>query len=184
MIRGLFASPETRRGTSVRRVLLTCVFILVLMFQVFGAIGLRINTSPSLPIGLYITTSDPTANLVEFCPTEPSAHLAIIRGYREAGNCPDGAAPLLKPLIAHDGDFVETSSQGISVNGRLIPNTAPASVDSKGRSLAPWPAGGALAKPGTLWVASSYNSRSFDSRYFGPVDQRLIRDRLRPLLTR
>jgi hypothetical protein len=107
MIRGLFASPETRRGTSVRRVLLTCVFILVLMFQVFGAIGLRINTSPSLPIGLYITTSDPTANLVEFCPTEPSAHLAIIRGYREAGNCPDGAAPLLKPLIAHDGDFVD-----------------------------------------------------------------------------
>jgi conjugative transfer signal peptidase TraF len=184
MIRGLFANPETSCGTAVRRILPTCVFVLVLMFQVFGAIGLRINTSPSLPIGLYVTTSDPTATLVEFCPPEPSAHLAIIRGYREAGNCPDGAAPLLKPLIAHDGDLVETSSQGISVNGRLIPNTAPTPIDSKGRSLTPWPAGSAVARPGTLWVASSHSSRSFDSRYFGPVDQRLVRDRLRPLLTR
>jgi type IV secretory pathway protease TraF len=34
-----------------------------------------------------------------------------------------------------------------------------------------------------VWVASSYNGRSFDSRYFGPVDAVTIRNHVRPLLT-
>jgi conjugative transfer signal peptidase TraF len=184
VIRGRFSNPVSSCGTRALRILLACVIMLVLMFQLFGSVGFRINTSPSLPMGFYMTTSDPAANLVEFCPPEPYARLAIIRGYRAGGNCQDGAAPLLKPLIAEAGDLVETSSRGIAVNGKLIANTAPASVDSKGRPLVPWSAGRTMVKPGTFWAASSYNSRSFDSRYFGPVDQRLIRDRLRPLLTR
>ena len=43
------------------------------------------------------------ANLVEFCPAEPFADLAIERGYRDAGICRDGAAPLLKPVVAIRG---------------------------------------------------------------------------------
>ena len=56
----------------------------------FDVAGLRLNTSPSLPVGLYITTADPAAVLVEFCPAPPFAGLARDRRYRSAGNCKDG----------------------------------------------------------------------------------------------
>jgi conjugative transfer signal peptidase TraF len=171
MIRGPFNS------------LLSCLCIMVLTFQIFGFVGLRINTSPSLPIGIYIKTSDPTADLVEFCPAEPYAHFAIVRGYRDAGNCDDGGAPFLKPVIAQSGDLVEVSPGGISVNGKLIRNTAPISADSKGRPLVAWPAGRSVVPTDSIWVASSFHPKSFDSRYFGPVPASTIRDYLRPIIT-
>src|SRR5580658_8637151 len=110
-------------------------------FAVCGLIGLRINSSPSLPIGLYLTSSGDRANLVEFCPAEPFAGLAIERGYRDAGVCRDGAAPLLKPVVATSGDVVEYSGHGIRVNGKLLKNTAPIPMDTRGRALTPWPFG-------------------------------------------
>lgn len=64
------------------------------IWVVFHSAGIRVNTSPSLPIGLYRTTSDPRAKLVEFCPSEPSAALSVSRGYRARGNCPDGGGTI------------------------------------------------------------------------------------------
>ena len=183
MIRGLFASSRNSRFARAQRILLVCICIMLITFQLWRSFGLRLNTSPSLPVGLYRTTSDPAANLVEFCPAEPFANLAIERGYRSAGNCPDGAAPLLKPVVAKPGDIVEVSARGIVVNGRSIPNTAPIAADTKGRLLLPWPKGRYVVKPGTVWVASSFHVRSFDSRYFGPVSIYAIRDRVTPVLT-
>jgi conjugative transfer signal peptidase TraF len=157
--------------------------VAISLFPICGLIGLRINSSPSLPIGLYVTTDEGGANLAEFCPAEPFGHLAIARDYRDAGNCRDGAAPLLKPVVARPADVVELSDRGIIVNGRILPNTAPITMDTKGRPLSPWPFGRYVVQPGTVWVASSFNSRSFDSRYFGPVQISAIRHYLRPLLT-
>ena len=183
MIRGLFADPHTSRSACAKRIAIVCVGAVVAIAQLCDSFGLRINTSPSLPVGLYVTTADPNASLVEFCPAEPYAQLAIVRGYRSAGNCPDGAAPLLKPVVAKSGDVVDVSQAGIVVNGKRIPNTAPVGADTRGRQLVPWPSGRYLVKPGDIWVASSFNRRSFDSRYFGPVPTIAIRDRLRPLIT-
>jgi conjugative transfer signal peptidase TraF len=159
------------------------VCLLAAIFQFFGAAGLRINTSPSLPMGLYVVSRDLAANLVEFCPAEPFASLSTIRGWRSAGSCPDGAAPLLKPVVARAGDVVEMSARGIAVNGRLLPNTAPLTRDSKGRQLRSWTFGRYTVGRNAVWVASSHNGQSFDSRYFGPVPVAAIRDHLRPLLT-
>jgi conjugative transfer signal peptidase TraF len=152
------------------------------MFQLCGLLGVRINTSPSLPVGLYVTARDSAANLVEFCPAEPFATFGIVRGYRHPGNCRDGAAPLLKPIVAKAGDVIELSAAGISVDGVLLRNTAPLSKDTKGRPLEAWPYGRYVVMPETVWVASSYHPRSFDSRYFGPVSTSAIRDRLKALL--
>lgn len=166
-----------------RRAALVGAGVVLLTFQLCATVGLRINTSPSLPIGLYITTADASANMVEFCPAEPFATLAIVRGYRDPGNCRDGAAPLLKPVVAKSGDVVELSARGVSVNGALLPNTSPLSEDTKGRFLERWPFGRYVVAPETVWVASSYHPRSFDSRYFGPVSTAAIRARLKPFLT-
>ena len=50
-----------------------------------------------------------------------SARFAAIRGYRIEGTCPDGATPLMKPVVAGSGDTVDVSADGISVNSRLVP---------------------------------------------------------------
>lgn len=153
-----------------------------LLFWVGSTFGVRLNTSPSLPFGLYRVTADSSAPLIEFCPAEPVASFANARGYRQAGSCPDGGAPLMKPIAARAGDVVEVTAAGVRVNGNLISNSAPRTRDTGGRPLTPWPAGRYTIPPGMVWLASSYHARSFDSRYFGPVPTALIKDHLRPLL--
>lgn len=180
---GLFAKTHGARIALARNLAVTAALVLVGSFQICGFTGARFNTSSSLPVGVYITTTDRGANLVEFCPAEPFASLAITRGYRDTGICRDGAAPLLKPVVASSGDMVELSAGGISVNGLLLPNTAPLLKDSKGRPLKAWPFGRYVVPPFTVWVASSYNPRSFDSRYFGPLSIAAIRCRVKAFLT-
>jgi len=153
------------------------------LFVGFQAAGIRVNASSSLPIGLYIMTSARRASLVEFCPPEPFASFSKGRGYRPSGSCPDDAEPLMKPVVAAQGDIVEVAASGVAVNGRLLPNSSPRSVDTKNRPLPHWPFGKYRVAVGTVWVVSSFNQRSFDSRYFGPIPNICIRSRLLPLLT-
>lgn len=183
MTAGLSDSAEPDRIKVVGQLAIVATVASLATFQSFGLFGLRLNTSSSLPIGVYVVTSGNSSDLVEFCPVEPLAAFSIERGYRDRGSCPDGAAPLLKPVVARSGDAVEFSAAGIAVNGKLLRNTAPLAVDTKGRPLPHWPFGHYVVTPGTVWVASSYLSRSFDSRYFGPVPITSIREHLRPLLT-
>src|SRR4051812_31081668 len=145
--------------------------------------GIRVNASASLPIGLYRITSDQSAKLIEFCPAEPFGSLSASRAYREKGNCPDGAETLMKPIVAVAGDVVTISVRGVMVNGRLLANSAPLKVDTKNRTLKHWPFGEYRVLAGTVWVISSYNARSFDSRYFGPIAVSSIRSHSTPLLT-
>ena len=42
-------------------------------FFLLGAAGVRINSSPSLPLGFYTETSDKGARLIEFCPPDRTA---------------------------------------------------------------------------------------------------------------
>jgi conjugative transfer signal peptidase TraF len=153
-------------------------------FTALGLAGLRINTTNSVPLGIYLITSDPSAPLVEFCPEGDFSVLSASRGYRPPGPCPDGAAPLLKPVIANPGDTVAVVDEGIRVNGSLLPNTVPQRIDTAGRPLTAWPQGVYAVAPATLWVVSTYHPNSFDSRYFGPIPVRLIRHRLRSLWVR
>ncbi len=166
-----------------RRILCIASVTFAVPFLFVSAAGLRINCSPSLPLGLYVTTMDSHTALIEFCPQEPYGTFAAGRGYRSHGNCPDGAGPLMKPVIASAGDIVEVSERGIAVNGSMLINTAPKVKDSQGRAMKPCPFGQYRVPPGFVWVASSYNPWSFDSRYFGPIPVSIIRDRLKPFLT-
>ena len=148
------------------------------------ALGVRINTSYSLPMGLYIETAAPNAPFVEFCPEGRFAKESASRAYRTRGvACPDGAVPLLKPVVARQGDHVETSAAGILVNGALLAKTAPLINDAESRPLSPWPFGLYIVEPGTIWVASTYNRGSYDSRYMGPIATTQIRRKLRTLWT-
>lgn len=146
---------------------------------VASGFGVRVNLTPSLPMGLYIERAQGT--LVEFCPPGSAAELSAIRGYRGVGVCPDRHAPLLKPVVARQGDHVAIDAQGIRVNGAPLPNTQAYALDHRRRPLTSYPAGDYTVAPNTLWVASTWNDGSFDSRYFGPIKVESVRLTLAPL---
>lgn len=166
-----------------RLALVSAGLLVTVIAGTFHFTGIRVNASASLPIGLYRITSEQRSKLVEFCPAEPFGSLSANRAYRGKGNCPDGAEPLMKPIVAVAGEVVTISGRGVSVSGRLLANSAPLSVDTKNRPLKHWPFGEYRVLAGTVWVISSYNGRSFDSRYFGPIALASIREYLNPFLT-
>ena len=135
-----------------------------------GAIaGVRINiASNSLPPGFYRIVPPGRGSDLLICPTGIAESVSIGRGYRPKGaGCGDGYAPLLKPISARYA--VTVSSAGIGINGRLLSNSKQYAKDALGRPLPQVPAGTYPVLPGTVWVISSYNRFSFDSRYFGPI---------------
>lgn len=180
---GLFDGVQTVSSRSVRRAVGIIAIAFTGPFLIASAVGIRINASTSLPLGLYKETADLHAALIEFCPQEPYASFAAGRGYRSPGNCPDGVTPLMKPIVAEAGDIVDLSERGLTVNGVLLPNTAPRIKDSQNRPMQSWRFGQYRVPRGYVWVASSYNPWSLDSRYFGPIPVSIIRRRLKPFLT-
>ncbi len=121
MTTGLLDRLRETRLSAVRRIAILALGMMFAAFQICGLLGIRVNTSPSLPIGFYRASPDPNANLIEFCPAEPFGSLAASPGYRDQGICRNGGAPLLKPIVAKPGDIVELSDRGIEVNGDFCP---------------------------------------------------------------
>ncbi len=146
-----------------------------------GAFGVRLNVTASLPVGLYLATSNASAALVEFCPAEPFATESRDRNYRPKSiACPDGAAPLVKPIVAKPGDAVLVTESGIAVNGRVFTQSAALQVDGGGRQLKPWPFGTYELAANELWVVSTYRG-SYDSRYMGPIRRSQVKELLMPM---
>ena len=150
------------------------------------AVGLRINESPSLPIGVWrlspLRDQVRRDDVVSFCPSDTVAFReAWPRGYLGTGLCEGGYEPLLKPIAAIEGDRVIRTDQGIRINGRLIANSKRLDHDGSGRPLPGNRVNDVIVAKGEVWVISSYNPLSFDSRYFGPVPVSNIEGLARPL---
>jgi conjugative transfer signal peptidase TraF len=148
--------------------------------------GLRINESPSLPIGIWrVSPLDrelQRGDIVSFCPPDtPTFREARGRGYVGKGLCEGGYEPLLKPVVAIASDRITQTNEGISINGRLIANSKSLNRDGSGRALPSPVASNLVVAGGEVWVISSYNSLSFDSRYFGPVPISGIEGLARPV---
>jgi conjugative transfer signal peptidase TraF len=156
------------------------------VFAVARAAGLRVNATPSMPVGLWMVTAASLSlgrgEIVAVClPDTGPAREAFHRGYIAAGSCPSGTEPLVKPIAAISGDVVAVSAAGIAVNNTPIANTAPLGRDDAGRPLEPVPAGLYRVPPGQLWLLSGHDPRSFDSRYFGAVPIAGVRGTARPI---
>jgi conjugative transfer signal peptidase TraF len=152
------------------------------------AAGLRINTTDSMPRGVWLTERTPPhlakGMIVVVCPPPgPAVRLALRRRYFRNGWCKSGSEPLLKPVVAVAGDVVQVSAAGISVDGVPVPRSALLTRDSAGRKVMPVAPGTYRVRPGQMWLVSSYNPRSFDSRYFGPVPVSSVQGLARSLWT-
>ena len=155
--------------------------------SVIGALaGARVNSTMSLPLGLYWTVNAPPRRgaLVMFCPPKsPVFDEAKTRGYIDAGFCPGGYRQMIKKIVAAKGDHVTVSDKGVFVNGQLLENSKPCAEDPGDRPMPHYRADCTLEDNQVL-LMSDYNPLSFDGRYFGPINQAQIRSVLRPVFTR
>lgn len=150
--------------------------------------GYRLNLTPSVPVGLWRLTAGAVPRRGEvalWCPPDaPVFRTARSRGYLPRGGCPGGYVPLFKPVAALAGDLVTVTPAAIAVNGVPLPRTGQMVLDGTGRTLPRVAPGTYRVRPGEVWFVSSYNGRSFDARYYGPMPAARIQGVLRPVLTR
>ena len=91
--------------------------------------------------------------------------------------------PVAKLIAALPGDTVRLSDQALIVNGAEFPASASATTDREGRAMHKFPRGTYIVSPHEAWLISTFNPRSWDSRYYGPIPLENIRSVVRPLLT-
>ncbi|MCT4625669.1 conjugative transfer signal peptidase TraF [Halodesulfovibrio sp.] len=153
---------------------------LVILTGLFAAAhnaGYRINTTRSLPFGVYKTVAEPPkrGDLASFClsPENEYRELAEERNYLGSSSlCPSGRKPLLKKLAGTAGDIITLHPDGIQVNSKRYALTIK-THDSNGRPL-PRRLKAGIIPAGKALMLSTYNPNSFDSRYFGLVDARTL----------
>ncbi len=148
--------------------------------------GARINSTKSIPVGLYWLSSDPLEKgaYVMFCPPPIGVfEEARARGYLGAGFCPGGYGYLMKRVLAAQDDAVTISDEGVRVNGELLPHSAPIRADSTGRPLPRFPAERFTLGSSELLLMSDVSSTSFDGRYFGPIHRSQIKGVIRAVFT-
>ena len=171
-----------RRCKTLRPVVLSTGLVSGIVLALCSVV--RLNISPSAPLGLYRMVDQPAVRgvLVAACVPPAATRLARERGYLAWGSCPGDTQPVLKRIGAVPGDLVDLELDGIAVNGTRLPDSAPAASDSRGRPLphAPW--GHTVVAPREVWLIGVETTRSWDSRYFGPVPVDHVRA-VRPVLT-
>lgn len=178
--------PVRRRRYRGMRLALGAGGAVLLGIALAGAEGLRVNTTASMPRGIWRVAAAGTriarGDIVSVClPDSPAVREAGLRGYIPTGVCPAGHEPLIKPIAAIAGDVVTVRPRDIAVNGEAIAGSAPLYGDSAGRPLHPMPTGVYRVPSGAVWLLSGHDPRSFDSRYFGAVPAANIQGVARPV---
>lgn len=156
----------------------------MIFLTLFYVLGFRINTSDSIPRGLYrLMTEDRLKNhYILFCPDKRDAfQTAYERGYLGFGFCPGGTGYLMKKVVAVSGDRVSSTKEGVYVNGRLQDFSKPKSKDALFRLLPQWRISNYRLKEGEMLVMTDQSEWSFDGRYYGLIRQSQIKGLLMPV---
>jgi conjugative transfer signal peptidase TraF len=170
-------TPKPAVNSRSRR--LACVTVLVLMaaglaalvWAAFTPSKARVvyNASDSVPIGWYrITPLDTDVNAVpvgSIVLTDLPEHIATLadtRGYLPLD------VPLLKRVGAVAPQHVCIEGGRVRIDGVTVAHVL--LIDALARPLPSWTHCRQLAE-GELFLLSTTNPASFDSRYFGPIDR-------------
>ncbi|MCP5056759.1 MAG: conjugative transfer signal peptidase TraF [bacterium] len=147
--------------------------------------GVRFNWTASAPVGFYLERPLKFARgeLILLCLPLRVETLGRRRGYLPAGTCQSGSSPALKRLIGLPGDTIALDESSLAVNGAMLLQVPIQALDSSGRPLAHARFGVRVLPPGQVWVQGLIHTRSWDSRYFGPIPIESLKASVRPLLT-
>ncbi|WP_051555242.1 conjugative transfer signal peptidase TraF [Legionella fairfieldensis] len=158
--------------------------VLIMSGALFLA-GARINTSPSIPVGLYWLSNQPVkkGEYVIFCPPETAIFKqALARGYLPIGFCPLGSTYLMKQVVATTGDRIAISSEGVVINGHPLAFSKPLLKDSKGRPLSIWEVSNYRLKSLEVLLMTNQSPLSFDARYFGLLTKTELMTVIKPII--
>ncbi len=170
---------------NLTRCLLTAIGAAFATTALACALGARVNTTGSYPPGLYWMTGEAEHKgaLVIACPPDVEAVAeGFRRGYIGAGFCPGGYGYVIKKIVGLPGDRVSITGLGVSVNGKPVPNSAPRQADTEGKPL-PFRETAYTLGTAQVLLMSDYSLKSFDGRYFGPIEQTGIKGVLRPVFS-
>lgn len=118
-------------------------------------------------------------DFILFCPDDSTLFKrAKALGYLKQGACKGGYAPLLKEIVAVEGDSVLLSDE-ITVNGKSFgrPILGIYELLHIERPLSE------VVGTQKFWVIGTSSSKSFDSRYFGAINEVQVIARVKPVLT-
>ncbi len=151
------------------------------------SLGYRYNVSDSYPTGLYklmdARRDYQREDLVLFCPPNNNAMtLALARGYLHMGTCEGGFTPVIKKIMALEGDAVSFEHHLVHINGHSAPSATVLSEDSLGRPLPQL--GPFTVQTNEYFMMSDHRPvDSFDSRYYGPITQSHLLGLIEPVFT-
>ncbi|EGQ8484964.1 conjugative transfer signal peptidase TraF [Vibrio diabolicus] len=146
--------------------------------------GVRINTTKSIPLGLYWTSDAPIEKgaYVLFCPPDTDVFAtAKERTYIGGGFCPGGYGYMMKRILAAKGDTVKITDDGVLVNGELLDYSKLKTTDLGGRELPQYRSTQYTLGDSELLLMSDVSGNSFDARYFGPVNSSQVETVIRPV---
>lgn len=127
--------------------------------------GWRVNITGSLPGVFYRVSEDPArGDYFQFCP--PFTAAATPDAKPGEPSC-SGKMPLLKRVVAVEGDRVAVDDAGVSINGKRLPDSSPRRFARDGSPLRS-AVGVHVLGAGEVWMAGEHPD-SFDSRYFGAI---------------
>lgn len=159
---------------------------LVVMATVVLLAGARINTSRSIPLGLYWTSGAPVQKgaYVMVCPPPIGVFIeAKKRDYIGSGFCPGGFGYMMKKILAAKTDAVLIDVDGVRVNGVLLPFSVPRIADRAGRPLPRYPVLSFTLGQDEVLLMSDVSATSWDARYYGPVRTSQIATVITPVFT-
>ena len=146
------------------------VLVPVLLLAAGWGMGLRVNLTPSYPLGLWriraLDRGVDVGDRIFICPPLTAKfEQAFERGYLRPGLCPGWRSPLIKTVVALPGQRIEVGTS-VTIDGRPLPKSQLQPADGAGRPLSPFPGG--IVPAGFVIVHSPFRG-SYDSRYFGPI---------------
>ena len=140
--------------------------VIALVGAGFGDKQIMYNPSDSVPPGFYLrnSTLGPEVGRLVVFPVPPGG-----RAYAARRGLPDDKEGFfIKPVVGVAGDEVCSDGETVRLKGEVL--GAVQKTDTEGRELPRWTGCRPLAE-GELFVFSDRIPTSFDSRYYGPVEE-------------
>jgi type IV secretory pathway protease TraF len=159
----------------MRRLILATGGLACLALAAAPAPRLLLNTTASVPVGLYRLSPPGPAKPGELLVVRPNPALAA---FLDAGGWLPRGVPLIKPVGAVAGQSVCRLGRDLFIDGRLVARAL--EVDGQGRALPAWSGCQVLGPGEVLLLAPAFGS--LDGRYFGPTPEGEVLARARPLL--
>ncbi len=131
--------------------------------------GYRFNTTSSAPVGIWkISERNPSdvgvGQYVLICPPVHDVLSSLIKqGRMFKGHCDSGTVPFIKTVAAQGSGRFRVGDDGVYIDDRLIPQTAPYPWENL-KAAPP-----ANIDSGEFVAIQTMHVGSIDSRYFGPL---------------